>query len=157
MSVSFQAKALPASRFAHLWTLTDAELRAIGAERQVADAQPGYPCRISLQDAAVGERVILLHFEHHPVAGPYRAAGPIFIREHARETAFGPGEIPGMLLCRPLSLRVYDATGRMLSATVTEGPAIRATLEGCFDDPAVAYVHAHNARPGCFNCAFVRP
>ena len=48
--------------------------------------RPGYPCRISLQDAEVGEEVLLLTFRHQAVASPYAASGPIYIRRSATQS-----------------------------------------------------------------------
>ena len=47
---------LPLQAFQPLFDLDDAALRARGIVRQVADAKPGFPCRITLQDAEPGER-----------------------------------------------------------------------------------------------------
>ena len=80
--------ALPSEPFAPLFDRTDAELRAIGAQRMVVDAKPGYPCRVSLADAEVGETVRLLPFLHHDVGSPCRASGPIFVRRGAARATF---------------------------------------------------------------------
>ena len=31
----------------------------LAIERVIADGKPGYPCRVSLQDAEIGEKVLL--------------------------------------------------------------------------------------------------
>ena len=72
----FQVSALPIEEFAPLFALDDAQLRALGASRYVADRHPGFPCRVSLKDAAVGERVVLVPFTHQPADSPYHAPGP---------------------------------------------------------------------------------
>jgi len=36
------------------------EIGARGARRVIADSTPGYPCRVSLADAAVGDELLLL-------------------------------------------------------------------------------------------------
>ncbi len=72
MAVSFQIEALAADQFAKLFSLDDGELAERGARRCVADAKPGYPCRVSLLDAGVGERLILLPYTHHDTNTPYR-------------------------------------------------------------------------------------
>jgi hypothetical protein len=111
---------------------------------------PGYPCRITLDDAEPGETLLLLNHAHHAAATPYRAAGPIFVREGARETFDAVGAPPPALARRTLSLRAYDAAGMMLDADLVEGREADGLLERLFRDPAVAYVHAHYARRGCF-------
>ena len=54
MQIPFQLMALPVERFNSLFTLSDEELRTIGARRMVAEKKPGYPCRVSLVDAEPG-------------------------------------------------------------------------------------------------------
>ena len=57
--MSFRITGLPAQDFAHLFTLSDAELAARGALRRTADARtPGYPCRISLTDSTPGDELL---------------------------------------------------------------------------------------------------
>ena len=79
---SFQINGLSHEQFAKFFDLTNEQLSAVGAMRCVADESPGFPCRISLEDAAVGDELLLLPYAHHPVASPYRASGPIFVRRH---------------------------------------------------------------------------
>ena len=66
-SISFWFTALEESRFASLFQLTDDELTIRNAIRMIADEKPGYPCRVSLADAEVGDVVILLQYIHHEV------------------------------------------------------------------------------------------
>lgn len=151
-TATFQVTALDPSEFTPLFALSDPELAARGMRRVVADEQPGFPCRVSLEDAAVGETLVLLNFAHHDVPGPYRGAGPIYVREGARRTRPAAGEVPAMLRRRLLSFRAYDATGWLMDSDVAEGREFETVVERLFADPAVSYVHVHNARPGCFNC-----
>jgi hypothetical protein len=60
--MGFRITGLAADQFAGLFSLTDEELAARGAVRRIADAKPGYPCRVSLTDAEPGQEVILTHF-----------------------------------------------------------------------------------------------
>ena len=50
--------------FRHLFGLSDDELATHRAKRYVAGSKPGYPCRISLEDAEPGEIVILAPYAH---------------------------------------------------------------------------------------------
>ena len=69
--MNFRITGLPAERFAPLFSLSDAELTAHGAVRRIADRRsPGYPCRVSLTDSSPGEELLLVNYEHHPVASP---------------------------------------------------------------------------------------
>ena len=72
--MTFQIRALDHHRFAKLFALSDSELAANMAVRQIATTKPGFPCRVSLADAEVGEELILVNYEHQPSASPYRAA-----------------------------------------------------------------------------------
>ena len=156
LTTAFQVVALPAGAFTALATLCPAELEARGIRRVIADDKPGFPCRVSLEDAEPGESLWLLNHVHHDVQGPYRASGPIYVREHAVMAVLPPGELPVMLRPRLLSLRAYDAHGMLVDADVCEGTALESVLTRLFADPAVAYLHVHNARPGCFNCRIER-
>ncbi len=156
MSVSFQFVGLPAAQFAPLFRQSDAELDMIGARRIVVDEKPGYPCRVSLADAEIGETVLALPFTHHDVAGPYRSSGPIFVRAGAASANPPPGEIPAMFHHRLLSVRGYDANAQMIAADVCPGTVLREAIERIFGDDRVRYLHVHNARPGCFNCRVSR-
>ena len=151
MNRSFQISALPAARFAPLFALSDAELAARHhARRVVADASPGYPCRVSLSDAAPGETLLLLPFAHLETDSPFRASGPIYVRGHAAAAAPPAGTVPAMFRSRLLSVRAYDADGMLRAGDVTEGTALEGKLGEIFADPAVAFVHLHAARNGCY-------
>jgi len=152
MNASFQFVALPAEPFAPLFSRSDAELQAIGARRMIVDEKPGFPCRVSLADAEVGETVVLLPFTHHDVASPYRASGPIFVRGGVPAARPAAGEIPGMLTHRLLSVRAYDAAAMMVGAEVVEGSELGRAIRRLFSAGSASYLHVHNARPGCFNC-----
>src|SRR5580658_477366 len=119
--MSFRISGLPAHLFAPLFVLTDAELASRDTVRVVADRQPGFPCRVSLEDAHVGERVLLLNFEHLPVASPYRSRHAIFVRESAVDAHLEIGEVPRSLRQRLLSLRAFDERGMMLDCDVLPG------------------------------------
>src|SRR5687767_12393150 len=156
MANNFQFIALPFERFAPLFALSDSELLAMGAQRMLADANPGFPCRVSLTDAEVGETVLLLAFTHHDMNSPYRASGPIFVRAAAKTATPAIGEVPKMFIHRELSVRAYDAGGMMVEADIVCGPELASTIPKLFSDTRVSYIHIHNAKPGCYNCKVVR-
>jgi hypothetical protein len=151
----FRFKGLPLESFEPYFAMSDAELAAHDAKRVVADAKPGFPCRITLDEAELGERVLLLSFPHQPAHSPYKASGPIFVRESAR-AAFDGADIPPVLRGRFLSLRAYDKTGMMVDADVVDGNDVEGLLERLFARPDVKNVHIHNARRGCFSCLVER-
>lgn len=148
----FRISALPLEPFLPFFALTDDELLARGARRCVADSKPGYPCRVSLRDAEVGEKVILLAHMYHPVDGPYQAIGPIYVRESAQPAQLAVGEVPEVVHGRLLSLRAYNAKGLMRAAEVFEGHELEEQIQRLFADEKVTYLHVHNARPGCYSC-----
>jgi hypothetical protein len=156
MNTSFRFIALPAEQFAPLFSQSDAELQAMGARRMVVDEKPGYPCRVSLADADIGETVLLVPFTHHDVSSPYRASGPIFVRSGARSADAATDEIPAMFRHRLLSIRGYDAAAMMVAAEVVDGSDLEHTIRRLLADESVSYLHIHNARPGCYNCRVVR-
>lgn len=153
---AFQILALDPAPFAPLFEASDDELAALGARRAVVDAVPGYPCRVSLEDAPLGETVLLLTHLHHDVPGAYRASGAIFVRHGVARAECAPGEVPRMLRHRLLSLRAYDAQGEMRDAAVAPGDELEAVLGILMANAQVRYVDIHNAKPGCFNCRAIR-
>jgi len=150
--MGFQISGLDREQFQEFFELDDGALAARGARRYVADRTPGFPCRVSLADANPGERVVLLPFEHQAAPTPYRASGPIFVREAARNVVLAANEVPGLLRTRLLSVRAYDSQDVMTEADVVEGRELETHLRRCFDNPRVSYVHVHFARPGCYAC-----
>lgn len=152
MPIDFQMRALPLEQFQPLFEMTDAELAEHGAKHCTADAYPGYPCRVTLQDAEIGEELLLLPFVHHDVLTPYRASGPIFVRVKARQALPEVNAVPEAVRRRLLSVRAYDAGGLMVDAEVVEGAALESVTDRFFADARVAYLHLHNARPGCYAC-----
>ena len=148
--MSFRYIGLSPEPFATLLALNDEELHARGMRRMIADEKPGLPCRVTLDDAEPGERVLLVPFEHQPAHSPYRASGPIFVRENASVPYDHVGEVPPALRVRLLSVRAYAEDGMMVDADITEGRTLEPLLERLFADPRVAYAHVHNARRGCY-------
>jgi hypothetical protein len=148
--MSFQIRGIDPAPFSPLFDLDAEALLARGARRVTADVPDAYPCRISLERAPEGAELLLVHHAHQTVAtSPYRAAGPIFV---GRWTAPGVyrDELAPILRDRLLSLRAYDGDGLMVDAEVGENSEALAVIRRFLDDPAVADVHAHFARRGCF-------
>ena len=148
----FQISALPRHTFEELFSLDDDALAGRGARRYVVDRAPGFPCRVSLEDARPGERVILVPFCHQPAQSPYRASGPIFVRETAITATPELDTVPALLRSRMLSVRAYDANHLMIDADVHDGRDLDATLTRLLGRDEVAYAHVHFAKPGCFAC-----
>ena len=148
--MDFQIKPLNAQRFAHLFDLTDAELAEQQACRQVVATSPGTPCRVSMQAAAVGETVILFNYVHQPEDSPYQASHAIFVRQGARQAELAINEVPEVIRCRLVSLRLFDRNHMMIDADVMPGDVVGAAIAAAIDKADLAYAHIHNAKPGWF-------
>ncbi|MDQ6926390.1 MAG: DUF1203 domain-containing protein [Candidatus Eremiobacteraeota bacterium] len=144
----FRITGLPSSGFRHLSGLSDDELATYHAKRCVADASPGYPDRIELRDANVGESVILVNHAHLPGAGPYQSAHAVFVLEHATSTFDAVDSVPDVLRPRMLSLRAFDRDDMMVDADLVEGRDVEAMVSRLLAQPNVEYVHAHFAKRG---------
>ncbi|MFX8620538.1 hypothetical protein ABTM24_20200, partial [Acinetobacter baumannii] len=68
----FRIIGLSPDLFRPLFALSDEELAARSIRRMIADKPIGFPDRISLTDAAPGDRVLLLNYCYQPAATPYR-------------------------------------------------------------------------------------
>jgi len=147
--MSFRISGLPAAEFSQWFTLSDEELARRHAVRRTADSKPGYPCRISLTDAEPGDEVLLINHEHLAVDSPYRSRHAIYIRA-GEQTFDAIDDVPAMLRSRLLSLRAFDAHGMLVNADVVDGRQLEAGIAQLFEDAAVAYIHAHFAKPGCY-------
>ena len=145
--MTFRIRGLEAEHFAHLFTLSDAELAAHQAVRQTANGPA--PCRVSLTDAAPGDEVILVNYEHHAVASPYRMRFAIFVRK-GEETFDAVDVVPEQLRKRTLAVRAFDATGMMKGRELVEGADLEAAIARQFANPQADYLHVHFAAPGCY-------
>lgn len=147
--MAFHITGIDPAPFAHLHAMSDGQLELGGMQRVVIDAKHVAPCRISLDDAEIGESVVLLTYAHQPADTPYNQQGPIFIRETQARAGVSDA-IPPALARRTLSLRGFDANHMMIEADLTEGAEAASLIERFFANPKVAYIHAHYARRGCF-------
>jgi hypothetical protein len=153
---SFQLVGLPFEKFASLFALSDSALAEGNVRRVVATSKPGYPCRVSLADAEIGEELLLLSFEHQPARSPYRSSGPIYVRKAAVQANVEPGMIPDYIRLRLMSVRAYDSSHLMTDAIVCAGHDAASAIQKLFSSNEVAYIHLHNANRGCFSCAVNR-
>jgi len=149
---SYQIVGLSPLPFEPLFALSTEALAERGIRRVRAVASPGYPCRIGLEDAAAGDELLLLPFEHQPANSPYRASGPIYVKVGARQRTMAIGEVPDSVRRRQISLRAYDADDMIVDAEVCDGESVATEIERMFADPLVRYLHLHNAKRGCYSC-----
>lgn len=148
--MSYRITGLEPNMFSDLFGLDSDALAAKGVERHVVTSRPGAPCRISLEDAAIGESVLLLSFEHQPATTPYRRSGPIFVREGCVGRYEAVDRVPPALAIRTLSVRGFDRRGNILDANLVEGTALADVISRQFANPEIAYLQAHYAKRGCF-------
>ena len=153
--MTYVIRGLNPTPFRSLFAQDEAALAERLATRVTCDAAPGFPCRVSLRDAAGGETLVLVHWEHQSAATPYRASHAVFVHEGAERACF-VDEVPDVLARRTLSLRAFDRVGSMVDAAVVEGRALDPLIREWLDRPEVHTLHAHNAAPGCFAAAIVR-
>lgn len=147
--MAYAVTSLPAAPFAPLFSMDDEALARHGACRVIADARLGFPCRVSLDDAEVGETLILVNYEHQPAPTPFRASHAIFVREGVEPVAT-VDTMPPALRRRLLALRAFDADGMMRAADIVEGAQAEALISRLFEDQEIAYLHAHYAKWGCY-------
>lgn len=154
--MSYRVLGLSPEPFREFLDADQQTLRHHGVVRQVVREADSTPCRITLEDAEVGEEVLLLTYLHLESASPYAASGPIFIRRGARARFDQVGVVPDQQRRRLLSVRGYDSRDMMVQSEVVPGTELEALIESLFADPTVAYMHAHYARAGCYACRIER-
>jgi len=148
--MSFRIRGLAPEPFAPLVLLDDDALAVRGIQRLTADEPHSAPCRISLTDAEPGERLLLLAYEHQPAASPFRASGPIFVREALDQPFDAIGQIPDAIARRMISARAYDADAMMVEGELVPGGDLEPLLERWLARSEVDVVHLHYARRGCY-------
>ena len=154
--MTYRIQGLSPEPFRPLFGLSDAALAERQALRVTADDVFGFPCRITLEDAAPGETLLLLNHVSQEAATPYRASHAIFVREGGHEPAVYVDEPPPVFAARTLSLRGFDAQGMMRDAVLALPGEADAKIRGLFEQPEIASIHAHNATRGCFSARIER-
>jgi hypothetical protein len=147
--MAYQIEGLAPAAFAHLFHLSEDELAARNAVRVIAEEGGGYPCRVSLADAAPGDELILLNHVSHDVPTPFRTTYAIYVRKHAAPASY-VDEVPDYLDRRTIGLRGFDAQGMLRDAAVAMPGEADAGIRTLFEEPRIATIHAHNAAHGCF-------
>ncbi len=154
--MSFVVAGLDPDEFKPLFNLSDDDLAARGVVARTADAKPGFPCRVTLEDAEPGERVLLFNHESHKATTPYRSSYAIYVREDADMAATYKDELPPVFKNRPISLRIFNKDGMLIGADMGVNDELKNKIEAALKRPGAAYLHAHNAMHGCF-AAEIRP
>ena len=148
--MSFTISGLAIEEFQPLFGLSDQALQERGIIREKALTKPGYPCRITLNDAEPGETVLLLNYESHKAESPYRSSYAIYVREAATKSQSYTDELPPVLMGRPIALRIFNASGILIGADLSLGEGLSEKIETALKLESAEYLHAHNAMHGCF-------
>jgi uncharacterized protein DUF1203 len=148
-SMAYRIEGLAPEAFESLFSMTAGELAERGAVRVTADSASGYPCRVSLEDAAPGEELVLLNHVSHDVAGPFRTAHAIYVRKGAAAASYAD-QAPAYLDKRTLGLRGFGADGMLKDAMLAMPGEADTRIRDLFERPVIATIHAHNAAYGCF-------
>jgi hypothetical protein len=147
--MTYRIRGLDPALFADQFALDDAGLARRCARREIA-GEGRFPCRVTLEDAAPGEALLLTHHVNHAVESPYRNAFAIYVRAEARAAADYVDSLPPVLRGRPIALRAYTAGGDLHRAALALADDVDAQLRALLADGQVAYIDAHNAMHGCF-------
>jgi hypothetical protein len=148
--LNYQISPLNADNFSHLFGLDDESLARHQARRMQVTAHPGFPCRVMLEDASVGESVLLTNYQHLPVDSPYRSSHAIFVRERVPSCLPIINEIPEQLKLRLLSIRAFSGDGMMVDADVVNGDDCESVIRRLLAIQGVDFLHIHNAKQGCY-------
>jgi hypothetical protein len=152
--MTYRITGLDPAPFKPLFGLPDETLAERGIVRMAVTNNPGFPCRITLEDRKVGESVLLLNHVSHDIRNPYWAAHAIFVGEG--ETAEYVDAVPPVFERRVLSLRGFGADGMMADAMLAKPGEADAAIRALFANPEITSIHAHNAARGCFSAKIER-
>jgi hypothetical protein len=148
--MQFIIQGLDPSLFVSVFEQKQAVFNRAPVEAHVVTECPGSPCRITLDDAKIGQTVLLLSYCHHDAATPYAQSGPIFVTDSVTSAARYVDEMPPALARRTLSLRAYNVDGAMVDAIIIKGHLAPPEIKRMFDRGDVVRIDAHNGARGCF-------
>lgn len=154
--MTYKIQGLGRDAYAALIGLDDDGLVCRQARRVTADSKPGFPCRVTLEDAEPGETLILFNHLSHDVPTPFRNAYAVYVRETATEPACFVDEPPPVFTGRAVGLRGFDAEGMLRGALLALPGEADSKIRELFDRPEIETIHAHNAAAGCFAAKIVR-
>jgi hypothetical protein len=154
--MTYRIEGLEREAYGGLLGLSDDELAPRNARRVTANSRPGFPCRVTLEDAEPGESLILFNHVSHNVPTPFRSAYAIYVREKAVGPASYVDEPPPVFTGRALGLRGFDAEGMLRGALLALPGEADSKIRALFERPEIETIHAHNAAAGCFAARIVR-
>ena len=147
--MTYRIQGLAPEPFQPLFRMSDEELRERRAVRVTASGS-GEPCRVSLEDAAAGEQLILVNHVSQAAETPFRATHAIYVREAAEAAPAYEDALPPMLDKRNISLRAFGRDGMMVQAVLASAGEGDAAIRSLLQRPEVAEIHAHTQALGCF-------
>ena len=147
--MTYRIEGLAPEAFESLFSMTDGELAARNAVRVTADSPTGYPCRVSLEDAAPGEELVLFNHVSNDVPTPFRTSYAIYVRKGVQPASY-VDETPEYLGRRTLSLRGFDEGGMLKDGLLAMPGEADAQIRALFGRSDIASIHAHSATYGCF-------
>jgi hypothetical protein len=148
--LNFICKGLDHSQFEHLYGLSNAELKSKGVIAYIADSQPGFPCRVTLQDVQPNERLLLLNYTHLDVDSPYRASHAVFVKDGGKTKNCAINEVPEIITNCTVSIRGYDNQHMMVEAEAVEGSQSKQCIQKILANNEVCYIQIHTTKRGCF-------
>jgi len=151
--MTYRITGLDPAPYKPLFELSDDELAERGIVRMTV-TDPTFPCRVSLTDRPIGEKVLLLNHVSHDAANPYRASHAIFVAD--AEQAKFVDRVPPVFEPRLLSLRAFDKDGMMADALIAQPGEADAGIRKLLGNPEIVTIHAHNAARGCFSAKIER-
>lgn len=148
--MAYRIRGLDPAQFADRFVMEPAALAASLSQRLTVGPDGYHPCRVSLEDAAPGEEILLTNFTNHAVDTPYRNTFAIYVRRKADRAAEFVDSLPPVLRARPIALRGYTSGGLLHRAALALEDDVDAAVRDLLKDGDIAYIDAHNAKHGCF-------
>ena len=151
--MTYRIAGLDPAPYKPLFGLSHDELASRGiVPMTVTDAT--FPCRVSLVDRPIGDRVLLLNHVSHDVENPYRASHAIFVAD--AEQAEFIDQVPPVFEKRVLSLRGFDRNGMMVDAVIAQPGEADAAIRKLLENSNIDTINAHNAVRGCLSARVER-
>lgn len=149
---NFLIKGLAKKDYLYLTQLSDTELAEQGIIKQTVKGLPGFPCRVSLADGAVGDTAFLLNIQYNDAHSPYAGTGPVYVIPEKDEARLEINEVPDVIFSRMISLRCYDQKDLMIDAFIKEPRTITAEMiQQILENGEIVYIDVHNAIRGCYS------
>ena len=116
-----------------------------------ADSDGIFPCRRCLQDAKMGDELLLTPYDPWFGDSPYRQHGPVFVHSSPVCDPYeADGMLPMQLFNKRLSVRAFDKEHCMVNAEVSEGAKLMESVGRLMGNDETQYIHVHYAGAGCF-------